>query len=399
MMTRVSLRRWFWVHKWASLVCTVFLLVICITGLPLVFREEIGSLLDDSLPYAVVPDGTPNVSLDHIAAAARQMYPGETIMSTFTDDDEPKIVAFMVPSWDAYKANRKSMHWIKFDAHTGKVLKQSRPFGVDGKSFLEWMLGLHRDLFAGLAGELFLGVMALLFVTAISSGVVVYGPFMRKLDFGTIRANRSRRLKWLDLHNLLGVVTITWTLVVGVTGFINELSTPLFGLWQMTDVKAMLDPMRGKPVPTLKDQSSVQTAFDTAKDALPDMTMTSVAFPGSPFGSPYHYLIWGKGREPLTSKLFSPVLVDARSGKVSSIVTMPWYLRALEVSRPLHFGDYGGIPLKIIWALLDLITIAVLGSGLYLWVSRRASPSTEAEDELVMSHTTLSTGLAGDAAE
>jgi len=36
----------------------------------------------------------------------------------------------------------------------------------------------------------------------------------------------------------------------------------------------------------------------------------------------------------------------------------------------LHFGDYGGLPLKIIWALLDLVTITVLGSGLYLWLRR-----------------------------
>ena len=52
---------------------------------------------------------------------------------------------------------------------------------------------------------------------------------------------------------------------------------------------------------------------------------------------------------------------------------------------PLHFGDYGGLPLKIIWALFDLVTIVVLGSGLYLWLSRRASVA-EAKQELVVSH-------------
>ena len=61
-------------------------------------------------------------------------------------------------------------------------------------------------------------------------------------------------------------------------------------------------------------------------------------------------------------------------GTLTAVVEMPWYLRTLQVSRPLHFGDYGGMPLKIFWALLDLVTIAVLGSGLYLWLSRRKSP-------------------------
>jgi uncharacterized iron-regulated membrane protein len=398
-MTRAALRRWFWVHKWTSLVCTAFLLVVCITGMPLVVRDEISNWLDDGLPYASVPTGTPNVSLDRLADISRQMYPGQIIISMFSDDNEPKIVVFMAPSWQSFKANRKSAHWIKFDAHTAQVLRQSKPFGQDGLTFLGLMLQLHRDMFAGLAGELFMGLMALLFVVAIVSGVAVYGPFMRKLDFGTVRADRSARLKWLDLHNLFGVVMLAWTLVVGATGFINELSTPLFALWQQTDVKAMLDPMRGKPVPEVAELASPQAVFDTAKAGLPDMTMTTVVFPGSPFGSSFHYLVWGKGQQPLTSSLFSPVLIDARSGALVSVVKMPWYLRVLEVSRPLHFGDYGGMPLKIIWILLDLVTIAVLGSGLYLWISRRASPVAEAEVELVASHAAASQTLSGEAAE
>ncbi len=46
-------------------------------------------------------------------------------------------------------------------------------------------------------------------------------------------------------------------------------------------------------------------------------------------------------------------------------------MKTLSLSQPLHFGDYGGLGLKILWAVLDLITIIILGSGLYLWVARR----------------------------
>ena len=47
---------------------------------------------------------------------------------------------------------------------------------------------------------------------------------------------------------------------------------------------------------------------------------------------------------------------------VAGIREMPWYAKALSLSRPLHFGDYGGLLLKIIWfgivkgaVLLELI--------------------------------------------
>lgn len=58
-------------------------------------------------------------------------------------------------------------------------------------------------------------------MVAIVSGMVLYAPFMRKLDFGKVRRERAARLKWLDLHNLLGIVTLVWALVVGATGMVN----------------------------------------------------------------------------------------------------------------------------------------------------------------------------------
>jgi uncharacterized iron-regulated membrane protein len=385
-MTRSAFRRWFWIHKWSSLVCTAFLLLLCVTGLPLIFREELADLLDDSLPYAAVAETAPRVGIDTVIATSRAMFPGETVVYVFVDDDEPKIIVSMASSWQDYAANLRAAHWIKFDAHPGQVLTQSKPYGADGIGFLEVVFKLHKELFAGLAGELFLGSMAVLFVAALVSGIALYAPFMRRLAFATVRSDRSRRVKWLDLHNLLGVVTLAWMLVVGATGLVNELSTPLFALWQQTDVKAMLAPMRGMPVPEVSGMSSPEAAFETVKAAAPDMTATSILFPGSPFGSPYHYVVWTKGRQPLTSRLFSPFLIDARTGKLAASVAMPWYLRALEVSRPLHFGDYGGTPLKILWALLDVVAIGVLGSGLYLWLARGRSPARWPEADLTASH-------------
>jgi uncharacterized iron-regulated membrane protein len=88
-----------------------------------------------------------------------------------------------------------------------------------------------------------------------------------------------------------------------------------------------------------------------------------------------------RGDTPLTSRLLKPVLIDARDGKVTDSRDLPWYVTSLLVSQPLHFGDYGGMPLKIIWAVLDVITIVVLGSGFYLWLRRRSPRAAHRESE------------------
>jgi uncharacterized iron-regulated membrane protein len=368
-MGKLSLKTWFEIHKWSSLVSTVFLLLLCVTGLPLIFTHEIDHWLDDAEPYATVEPGTPRASLDAMVATAKRLYPKDQLQWLYIDDEDPQVLIGLNPQPD----DDDLAHRLRFDAHTGQMLKHYPPAEEGGHSFMEIMLHLHVDMFAGLAGELFLGFMGLLFCVAIISGVVLYPPYMKKIPFGTVRGERSARIKWLDLHNLLGVVTLCWAFVVGFTGVINELSTPLFKYWQGTAMQALLAPYQGHSTPRGGELASLDAAYDTVAKAQPGMSVSTFNFPGNPFGSPYHYVVWTRGNSTLTSRLFSPSLVDARTGALTAQVEMPWYLRALEVSRPLHFGDYAGMPLKVIWAVLDLITIVVLGSGLYLWIARRKS--------------------------
>jgi uncharacterized iron-regulated membrane protein len=92
---------------------------------------------------------------------------------------------------------------------------------------------------------------------------------------------------------------------------------------------------------------------------------------GDRFTSAHHYGIFVRGAEALTSRLYKPVLVDAQTGQVTDSRPLPEYLTAMLISQPLHFGDYGGGWMQLLWALLDIATIIVLGSGLYLWFVRR----------------------------
>ena len=59
MLSPTALRRWSWTHKWSSLVCTAFMLLLCITGLPLIFHHEIGHLLGTEVEAPAMPANTP----------------------------------------------------------------------------------------------------------------------------------------------------------------------------------------------------------------------------------------------------------------------------------------------------------------------------------------------------
>jgi uncharacterized iron-regulated membrane protein len=361
-MTARTIRIWFLVHKWTSLVCTAFLLMLCLTGLPLIFHEEIDAATGHVAPLPVVAQKGALLDLDTILARALADRPGEVPLYMSFDEDRPVVNVTTGPSPDAADTD---MHFQSLDQRTGEPLAMPPPGGV-----MDVILQLHIDMLMGVWAMYLLGAMGLLFAAAIVSGVVLYAPFMRKLPFGTVRHDRSLRVRWIDLHNLLGIVTLAWALVVGLTGTINTLSKPITDYWRAAELAALVKPYAGQPVPT--KIGSVAAAVDKAMAAAPGMRPQFVAFPGVDFSSGHHFAVFLQGATPATKRLLTPALIDARSGRLDAISPMPWYMQGLNLSQPFHFGDYGGLPMKLLWAALDLITIVVLASGLYLWLGRKS---------------------------
>jgi len=370
-MKSTTIRRWSAVHTWTSLICTLFLLMLALTGLPLIFHHELEHLLGEAPELRELPADTAHLSLQQLVEAAERHRPREVVQYFGFEDDEPNGVVAITAATAGTEPN--SSHTFMLDARSGEAVEMPAANG----GLLMVILRLHVDMFAGLPGKLLLAFMGLLFVVAIISGVVLYAPFMRRLKFAEVRREKATRTRWLDLHNLIGIVTLTWALVVGVTGVISACADLLISAWRTEALAAMVAPYRDAP--PLTERAPVNQVLTIAAQATPEMQPDFIAFPGTRFSSEHHYSVFMKGNTHLTAHLWTPVLIDARSLDVTAIGQRPWYMDALSMSQPLHFGDYGGMPMKVLWAVLDVLTIIVLGSGLYLWWVRRRSPATARE--------------------
>ncbi|HEU0184827.1 MAG TPA: PepSY domain-containing protein [Blastocatellia bacterium] len=385
MFTVKAIKSWYQIHKWTSLICTAFLLLLCLTGLPLIFHHELDHLLGNEAEPPTLPAGTPMADLDLVVAAGAKRYPNEYVQFVVWEADEPDIVYLSMAA--APSAPPENNRTIVVDARTAQTLNE--PKTNEGLMYV--LLKLHVDMFAGLPGKLFLGLMGLLFAASIVSGAIVYGPFMRRLDFGVVRKDKAPRLKWLDLHNLLGIATLIWATVVGLTGVINTWADLTIKLWQFDQLSAMVAPYKDKPPPA--QLGSVNRAVFTAQAALPEMKPAFVAFPGTLFSSNHHYAVFMRGDSPATARLLKPALIDAQTGRLTDTRDLPWYVSLLLLSQPLHFGDYGGAPMKILWALFDVGAIVVLGSGLYLWITRRKTSIESYLDSLASLEATKTGGV------
>ena len=378
-MTRRNIRIWYVTHKWSSIVSTLFLLMLCITGLPLIFHEEIDRFAGESLEQSMEGEASASggVPLDAVVGEALRQRPGEVPLFVGFSQDSPLITVTTGPEPGAAG---QDMTLLFFDRSTGRSAG-----AADETGLMPFLLELHTDLTIGRPGMFFLGAMGALFVIALVSGAVLYAPFMRKHAFGTLRTRR-RRVRWLDQHNLFGIVTLAWALVVGLTGVINAFADPLVEGWREGELAEMTAPYAGAEPLRAERYASLDLAMAAAQAQLPGLSPQFVAFPGGEWSSAHHYAVFFQGAIPLTRHLLTPALIDAETGRLTDSRAMPPLNQALMLSKPLHFGDYGGLPLKLIWAALDLATIWVLVSGLYLWAARRKGAS-----EMPMSETSTGT--------
>lgn len=367
MLTAAAVKRWHAVHKWSSLISLLFMLVAFSSGLPLVFGEEIHRLEQWLAAEAADAGNETALPLDALISRARQARPGTALQLVYRDRIDPRATYFALGK--SVAAPLIDSEFLRIDNFSGEYL--GAEFYAEG--VMGFFLLLHTQLFMGLGGMLLLGFIGLLFLLALLSGVVLYAPFMRQRSFAVIRLDRGRRGRWLDLHNSAGIILLTWAFVVGATGVINTVDNLLIHFWLQNDLQQITanDPVTASAAGRL---TSAQRALELGAEAMPDGEFNFMTFPGAEYSSDRHYLVFFNGVTPLSSQLLRVAVINAYSGELIATPAMPWYIIVPLLAQPLHYGNYGGIGLKIAWALLCLATIALLLSGLALWWQKRRDP-------------------------
>ena len=359
--------RWFrfnvWLHRWSSLIATPFFFILCVTGTILIFHHEIEALLG-TLPEVTVPANAKPAPLAPMLAVAQAKSPERKAMYVFWDDDAPERVAIGVGPKGARKFD--DVHPAFFNAYTGEYLKS-----VDfSKTFTGFIFTLHANWFLDLPGQLFGGVIALLVLLSLLSGLVVYAPYVKRIAFGVTRGRPGSRLKQLDLHNLIGVVVLGWAFVVSLTGVFLALASIAIQIWTNTELKEMAaKSVAGAEAPA--QPVDIDAVIATARAALPHRELRFMTFPGTELSGDRHYTALLYGTSGYDDKLFEIVMIEAATGRVTDIRPAPWYLKVIMLSEPLHFGDYGGLPLQLLWFACTWLTMFIVGNGAWLWWTRR----------------------------
>jgi uncharacterized iron-regulated membrane protein len=200
------------------------------------------------------------------------------------------------------------------------------------------------------------------------SGVWLYREFWSR--FLRLRWRSSARLFFSDLHKTVGISSVAFNLILGFTGAWWNLPTlaVVLGLRQ--------DDVKPKPIAArlYNPALSVDALIAAARRALPDLRTDRVYLNFPPRWDGISVQGQLPSRNPCRGDFGGEVLFDPQTGvvkKITDIRQQPLWTQIEDTFGPLHFGTFGGLPIKILWCLGGFAPGVLAVSGFLIWRARR----------------------------
>ncbi|GMW03830.1 MAG: hypothetical protein AMXMBFR84_49640 [Candidatus Hydrogenedentota bacterium] len=345
-----------WLHKWTGLISGINVLILSVTGSYLVFDVDInrafaapkGAVVLTIDPHGATPYQT---AIDGIVALHPNVKPTMLYRSKHEDN-----------SYDFGFAGGEGAGAYRLNMVTGEVYPVTA-----GKAagFNRFIFMLHDNLFLGKTGSIFLGVVGILFLVSTVTGIFIYGPFMKPALSGVLRWDRGARHYTAELHKMLGCLSLAFNVIIGVTGTVLTLAIIGTRAWFGT---ALLHAAEGgAALPAGAPLQAVDTVIQRGAAMQPGRTFFTVTYPSSLQGPNFYFCGYNKN-DSITRGIPAPILVPVTPGGDVRIVPVPLWVKATYLCIPLHFGDFAGWGMKIVYCFFGLSSGVLSISGAILSV-------------------------------
>lgn len=369
---------WYKIHRWISLLCVVFFLLLCITGLPLLFKMEIHdyNMVQENMQHASlnyssvwqhVEDGENTILTNYpnkvVKAISVQPDDGR-ILYRIQDKDSKKIVDARLSMGGEqvayYPDDNTLQNWHR------EVVKS--PFVA---KFMHIMHLLHMYMGLGKGGMVFLGFMCLLSFVSVISGIFIYGPFMKKTRFAEI-SHTSSAAGWFGWHKFLGIATAAWAALLCFSGVMIVVFSLGYGSY-ISNVKAAASQNMSPQINA--EHVSLPEAISFINQQFNKKYILSIDMPDKRLNRSRYVFYLTPAQDRPTEFMGQLVFVGADGQGSMQYYTepLPAYLSFAAASLDLHIHNHDTITLKIIWAVLDIIIIVVIVTGFVGWWKRSAN--------------------------
>lgn len=284
---------------------------------------------------------------------------------------------------------------LLIDPNTGEKVGEIDDFGL-----AKFIYGLHINLKIP-AGSYVVGFVTLFFFFAIISGIFIHA---RKLigNFFKYRSEEKPRSKLLDMHNVVGVMSLPFTLMYAISGLIFNLVI----IYQIAfalalykgDQQALLDDAGYKVVEAEWvdkpwNKPMIDTLYQETSEKYSAPPRVIRAYNYGDESAVLHFFV--SESNSLTGNYEVAFNLKDNSVYFKRDFENPNALRkGLYVISKLHFGDYAGFDLRILYFILGMGVCGLIVTGNLLWVEKRSRQRNQSPKTLafVNNFTLWSTG-------
>jgi len=322
-------------------------LILCFSGIILIWKDELEGKKSNTHQ---INERWNSQSYALTAQEISHKYSNNKILSIFKDESNLIQVRLGNKSQVKFKGAQKKV----FDLY-GKELEL---FNTKDSTWLDWTLRLHRQLLMGGSGKYLIALIGLFIVFVIISGILIIPSFKGIKDRHGVRFTVSR------LHQKIGTLTFSWLVLITFTGIFLALNSLLIGLF-------LQNALNGHRIlnPIMNDSNQligIGSVIEKVERVLPEYEIDFIAFPNTEFSLPNSYaLLLEKSKDKKIA------FVKNLSSLDLVVVDLPWYLKLLVVSEPLHFGNYGGKALKLLWSIFGFLSGVIPLTGYINYFFRR----------------------------
>jgi uncharacterized iron-regulated membrane protein len=231
------------------------------------------------------------------------------------------------------------------------------------------------------ANRYLMGVVASLYFLALFSGFVVLLPSLVK-DLFAFRVGPNLKRMWLDAHNIVGLGSFPFHIVIALTATVFAFHDAIYVAQNTLVHEGRLGAMlRGDGAPPSKEPLDPAKLLAPAElvarvaAVAPDFELTTLRYMRATGPSP---TVFAFGRNPRSLEfraLGGVIMIDPYNGRIQNTAYVPGQQGAAETvltsAFALHFGSFGGKPVKWIYFGLALLGAWLVYSGNLLWVESR----------------------------
>ena len=357
------------IHQWIGLYVGIVIAALSLTGAVAVFIPEIDALLERK--YLLTDSGEALQPVSGIVSEIQGKYPNFQILGVQpSQSDLHPLVIDIYKEEAPYKSER---YQVFVNPYTAEILGTKDHLN----SLSNYLRQVHVRLMDAWWGRQLVGLAGIGLVVLCVTGLLIYGQFMKNQVFGAIR-KKNLRLLMADWHKMVGIAALLFNLMIGGTGAWLGLQ-PVLIKW--LDIKAPNAYKRTEKLHTPEEDIlqpyDYWQAVARSKNEIPDFIPTQVI--PSKDGTNTLEIKGDAGHLPFEPHI-SKVVMDKTSLEVLNsydIRKQSFLDKFYYLQEGLHFGRFGGIFLKIAYALLGLTSGLLSITGFFIYLIRKKKNAEE----------------------